>query len=341
MKPSLRILYAGLGSTIQDKGRTGYLRHGITPAGPMDWTAFRTANLALGNEANAAAIEISVAGLEVICEGAPLRVAFAGGAFAWRRDETPLPSAACILLRPGERLAAHAGPSGAWAYLALEGGVDVPAVLGSRATHLRSAMGGLEGRMLREADVLRATASTEASSDMVIDAPWLGPSPKPVRVLLGPQDDHFRAEGLATFFRESYRLSAASDRMAYRFDGPEIAHAGGFDIVSDGVALGAIQVAGDRKPMILMADRQPTGGYPKLGHVARADLGRLAQLRPGETCRFEPVSLKKARAALLRLEDEIAQTTAGLQTSRREPTGEALLAINLITGVTDALCAES
>ncbi len=128
--------------------------------------------------------------------------------------------------------------------------------------------------------------------------------------------------------------------MAYRFDGPEIAHAGGYETVSDAIALGAIQIAGDKKPLVLMADRQPTGGYPKLGHVARADISRLAQMRPGETCRFRAVSVAAARAALLRLDDEIATTQRRLCPLRREPASEKLFEANLIGGVVDPLDGE-
>jgi biotin-dependent carboxylase-like uncharacterized protein len=305
----------------------------------MDWTAFHTANSALAND-RAAAIEITFGGLEVICEGAPLALAYAGGAFLWRRDGAVLPQAARLVLEPGTTLAARAGESGAFTYLAVEGGFETPIVMGSRATHTRSAMGGIEGRMLRAGDVLPA-ASTErpdgTSFEATIDAPWLDRDSGLFRVVLGPQDDYFAQETLSAFFQGQFTLTPAADRMAYRFKGPEIAHTRGYDIVSDGVALGAIQIAGDKQPLVLMADRQPTGGYPKLGHVARADIGRLAQMRPGETCGFRAVSVAEARAALLRLEDEIATTRQRLRPLRREFTSESLFEANLIGGVVDPL----
>ena len=342
MRGSLRVLRAGPGATIQDGGRHGYLRYGVTPAGPMDWVAFRTANSALGND-RAAVVEVSVGGLEVICEGAPLAVAFAGGAFCWRRDGVLLPQAARLLLEPGKTLAARAGDSGAFAYLAVEGGFETPITMGSRATHTRSAMGGIEGRMLRAGDVLPA-ASTErldgASFEAMIDAPWLARETEPFRVVPGPQDDYFTVATLSAFFEGQFTLTPLADRMAYRFDGPDIAHAGGYDIVSDAIALGAIQIAGDKKPLILMADRQPTGGYPKLGHVVRADIGRLAQMRPGETCGFRAVSVAEARAALSAREDEIATTPQRLRPLRRELTSENLFEANLIDGVVDPLGGE-
>jgi biotin-dependent carboxylase-like uncharacterized protein len=342
MRGSLRVLRAGPGATIQDGGRHFYQRYGVTPAGPMDWVAFRTANSALGND-RAAAVEVSVGGLEVICEGAPLALAFAGGAFTWRRGGLLLPIAARLLLQPGEVLAARAGESGAFAYLAVEGGFETPVTMGSRATHTRSAMGGIDGRMLQAGDVLPA-ASTErpdgASFEATIDAPWLAREPDPFRVVLGPQDDYFTVETLGAFFEGQFTLTAMADRMAYRLTGPDIAHARGYDIVSDGVALGAIQIAGDKKPLVLMADRQPTGGYPKVGHVVRADIGRLAQMRPGETCGFRAASVAEARAALLRREGEIATTLQHLRPLRRVLTSERLFEANLIDGVVDPLDSE-
>jgi 5-oxoprolinase (ATP-hydrolysing) subunit C len=339
---ALRVLRAGPGATIQDGGRHGYQRYGVTPAGPMDWVAFQTANSALGND-RVAAVEVSIGGLEVICEGAPLALAFAGGAFLWRRDGVLLPNAARLLLKPGEILAARAGDSGAFAYLAVEGGFETPVTMGSRATHMRSAMGGIEGRMLRAGDVLPAASTMRpdgASFEAMIDATWLACAPDPYRVVLGPQDDYFTLETLSAFFEGQFALTPVADRMAYRLTGPDIAHARGYDVVSDAIALGAIQIAGDKKPLVLMADRQPTGGYPKLGHVVRADIGRLAQMRPGETCHFRAVSAAEARAALLMCEDEIATTLQRLRPLRRELTSESLFEANLIGGVVDPLDGE-
>lgn len=331
---ALRIVSAGPGATIQDRGRFGYLRYGVTPAGPMDWTAFRTVALALGNDAAAAAIEISVGGLSVCAEDGPLRVAFAGGGFDWRRDGRPIPAAARLMLRPGETLSARAGAGGAWAYLGVAGGFATAPELGSRSTHLRSRIGGLEGRMLCAGDSLPVGPGGASALDAAIDAPWLF-GQGPIRVVLGPQDDYFTADALAAFFAGEFTLTAAADRMAYRFEGAPIAHARGHDIVSDGVALGAIQIAGDRAPLVLMADRQPTGGYPKLGHVILADIGRFAQMRPGEKCRFARASLEEARAALQAIDAAIATTPDRLRPLAREMTPAWLLASNLIDGVVD------
>jgi biotin-dependent carboxylase-like uncharacterized protein len=319
----LRIIRAGIGATVQDGGRHHYRRYGVTPAGPMDWVAFRTANIAAGNDPDAAAaIEIGPGGLEIICETTgQVGVAFCGSGFSWRRQGQEFGPAACLILRPGERLEARP-VAGVFAYLAVTGGLNTPVELGSRATHTRSRMGGIEGRMLRDGDVLPLLAEQALLGGARIAAPWLNRDPAPLRVVLGPQDDYFSDAALETFFNSEFRVTAAADRMAYRLEGPEVAHDRGFNIVSDGIAPGAIQIAGDKKPLVLMADHPPTGGYPKLGHVARADVGRLAQLRRGESCRFARASVDEARAALLALEGEIVGTARYLYSSPRQPSAE-------------------
>ncbi len=332
----LRVLRAGPGATVQDGGRYHHRRHGVTPAGPMDWAAFRTANLALGNDPDRpAAVEIGLSGVEFLYEAAaPVGVALCGGGFSWLRDGSEVGPAVRLVLRPGERLAARP-TAGAFAYLAVAGGLDTPVELGSRATHTRSRMGGIEGRMLREGDVLPLLAEEARLGEARIAAPWLTRNAAPLRVVLGPQDDYFGDDALSAFFSEEFRLTTASDRMAYRLEGPEIAHKESFNIVSDGIAMGAIQIAGDKKPLVLMADHPPTGGYPKLGHVARADIGRLAQLRRGETCRFVRVSVEEARAALLALEGEIAATARYLHAPLRQSSTQDLPRHNRIDGVVD------
>jgi 5-oxoprolinase (ATP-hydrolysing) subunit C len=336
MSAHLHILRAGAGATIQDGGRFSYRRYGVTPAGPMDWAAFRTANLALGNPPDLAALEIGLGGIELVCEEAIVPVAFCGSAFAWTHNGKSLPRAMRLMLRPGETLAAKAGVAGAFAYLAVAGGIATPPVLGSRATHTRAHLGGIDGRMLEARDRLPlATTALASQPEAEIAAPWLLRDAQPIRVVLGPQQDYFSEAALATFFDAEFHLTHEADRMAYRLKGPKIAHARGFNIVSDGIALGAIQIAGDGQPLVLMADHQPTGGYPKLGHVARPDIGRLAQLRPGESCRFVAVDVEAARLALLKCEDEIAQTQKFLRPLHRQPTNEDLLRIDLSSGFID------
>lgn len=339
MAGRLRVLRAGPGHTIQDAGRFGYLRFGVTPAGPMDWQAFRTVHLVLGNDpGKAAAIEVSLGGIDLVCEEEALWIAFAGGDFIWRRGAQACGAAALLRLAPGDVLTARPGAAGAFAYLSVEGGLATPMILGSRATHTRSAIGGIDGRMLQPGDVLprdiAAANSAGVYTEARIDAPWLARDTSALLVVPGPQDDYFTTAAMETFFSAEFRLTVNADRMAYRFTGPAIAHRKGFNIVTDGVALGAIQVGGDRQPMILMADRQPTGGYPKIGHVARVDISRLAQLRPGEACRFAPATAEEARQALLTREDAILRSRDHLRPLTRLPSSEELLSLNLVGGVT-------
>jgi biotin-dependent carboxylase-like uncharacterized protein len=329
MAAHLKILRVGPGATIQDNGRYHLRRYGVTPSGPMDWTAFKTVQRVLENSNDAAVIEIPAGGIEVTSAEATLDLAFAGGGFIWTRDGKTLPAAMRLKLRPGERLTGKPGAWGAWAYLGVAGGFNTAIAMGSRATHLRS---GIGAPMLRTGDCIPTRSrDTPTLSDQRIVADWLRPDAKPIRVLLGPQDDYFSSAALTVFFSEPFSLTASADRMAYRFNGPKIEHASGFNIVSDGIALGAIQIGGDGQPLILMADHQPTGGYPKLGFVIRADIGRLAQMRPGETCRFAPCSMNEARAALFALEDKIAATVT--RTVAAGFSSAILRSLNLIDGV--------
>jgi biotin-dependent carboxylase-like uncharacterized protein len=331
MTAYLRVLRAGAGVSLQDGGRFLLRRYGVTPSGPMDWTAFQTVHRVLGNDKNASALEISVGGIEVTCPDAPLGLAFAGGGFNWTRDGKPLPAAMRLRLQPGERLAARPGSFGAWSYLAVASGFDTRPEMGSRSMHSRS---GIGGHMVQADDRLPISGAHIAiQADARIEAKWLQRDSQPIRVLLGPQDDYFSADSIATLFSEPVVLSAAADRMAYRFTGAKIGHIAGFNIVSDGIALGAIQIGGDGQPLILMADHQPTGGYPKIGTVIRADIGRLAQMRPGETCRFALCDMEAARAALFALEDAIAATAC--QPIAAGFSSQVLRSINLVDGVVD------
>jgi biotin-dependent carboxylase-like uncharacterized protein len=333
---ALRICSAGPGVTVQDGGRPGYLRYGVTPAGPMDAGALAAANLAVGARVDAAAIEVSLGGLELEAEGAAIGLAVAGGAFDLRLDGAPLPSACRLTLEPGAHLTIRAGAAGSWCYVAIDGRLDLPPALGSLATHTRSMLGGLAGRGLAAGDRLAlAEIGRPLSGTLAIDAPWLAPTAAPVRVILGPQDDRFTPAALRVFVEEPWRLSARSDRMAYRLEGTPLAHSDGHDIVSDGIALGAVQAPGDGAPLVLMADRQPTGGYPKIANVIGADIGRLAQKRPGDALRFTAVSIEEAVALRRARHEAIA---AGLRLRPLAPalTAEFLLGANLIGGVADA-----
>ena len=335
MTAALKILAAGPGVTLQDAGRRGYLRFGVTGAGPMDRPAMATVNRAVGAAAGATAIEISLGGLDVTAEGTPLQIAIAGGGFDISLDEQRLPLAVRLMLRPGSRLRVRAGAFGAWCYLAVAGRIDVPPVLGSNATHTRSSLGGLQGRALIAGDVLPIVEPNACEESLAaVTAPWLAPIDGPIRLVLGPQADYFSQDQIARFCSQQWIVSNRSDRMAYFLDGPQIAPANGLDIVSDGIVMGAIQVLGDGRPMVLMADRQVTGGYPKIATVIGPDLGRLAQTRPGSQVRFAAVTIE---AAVEARRAEAALFEAPIETVplvRKDLSAELLLGSNLISGVT-------
>jgi 5-oxoprolinase (ATP-hydrolysing) subunit C len=333
-KAGLRIISAGAGTTLQDAGRHGYLRYGITAAGPMDSLAHATANLALGNPPGATAIEVSIGGIELAAESAPLTIAVAGGEFAIHVDNRLLPAGAVVAtLEPGAVLKIRAGQSGAWCYVAVAGRFDLPQILGSHATHARTGVGGIDGRTLRADDRLPVeTADRSALPLARIVAPWLDRPPGIVRVVLGPQDDFFDEQQIAVFRDVPWTVSARADRMAFYLDGPTLTHARGYNIVSDGIAMGAIQVPGNGRPLVLMADRQSTGGYPKIATVIGPDLGRLAQTRAGMQFRFEIVSVEEAVAARRAEAARLAQGVVLGPLVRSEFSPEFLLAVNLIDG---------
>ncbi|MFO1116426.1 MAG: biotin-dependent carboxyltransferase family protein [Beijerinckiaceae bacterium] len=332
MRGALKILQAGAGVSIQDAGRWGYLRYGVTATGPMDVLAHEAANLAAERPAGAAAIEISLGGVELVCEGASVGVSIVAGGFRVTLDGASLPDACRLTLHPGQKLAVRAGPSGAWAYVAPFARIDRAPALGSLSMHARSGMGGaglVAGETIALADACEGPTAPHPLGS-IREAGEAGP----IRIVPGPQNDYFDHENFEAFLRGPWRVSLRSDRMAYAMEGPKIGHAKGFNIVSDGIAFGAIQIPGDGQPFVQMADRAPTGGYPKIGTVIAADLGRLAQMRAGATLSFAAVSVDKAVEAWRSAREAMfAALSAGDSATL---SSEELLARNLIGGVVSA-----
>jgi biotin-dependent carboxylase-like uncharacterized protein len=328
---SLRILRAGPGTTIQDQGRRGYLRFGVGESGPMDWIGHARANILAGNAPGVAALEIGIGGIELQAEGGPVWIGHAGAPFDLARNGTALRSCGRTRLQDGDRLTVKAAAQGSWFYLSPAGGIMASPVLGSLATNLRT---GLGPPPVTAGTVLSlGSPAQELTTELIcpIDPP--ANLPRTVRVVPGPQDDYFSTRELARFFAETYRVSSQSDRMGYRLEGTLLRHAKGFNIVSDAIALGAIQVPGDGTPIVLMADHQPTGGYPKLGHVIRADIGRLAQCRPGTDVRFAQTSVQTAREELLAALDCLKAMLDRAEHREADLSSERLLSVNLISGV--------
>jgi KipI family sensor histidine kinase inhibitor len=285
----------GLLTTVQDGGRFGHRRWGVGCAGPVDAAALAASNRAVGNRADAAALECTVAGplLEFL---APVHFAVAGadlGAVLERADlgEWPLPRGASVLARPGNRLRFAGRRDGCRAYVALRGGIDVPPVLGSRSTDLASGFGGLEGRAIQAGDRIAVLPGKAAEGRGSRPEPYAGSVR--VRVVLGPQEHHFAADAVARFLEDAWRVAATSDRIGLRLEAEPLRHRGASEILSDGMVAGSIQVPPDGKPIVMLADGPTTGGYPKIATVLAADLPLLAQLVPGEgEVRFEKVALE-------------------------------------------------
>jgi antagonist of KipI len=297
----LVVVEPGLLTTVQDLGRFGYQRVGIPPSGPMDRAAFVVANRLVGNPDTAAALECTLKGprLEV---RAPAVIAVTGAPMAFTVNGHEAPSWMAVRVQPGDLLGFQMASAGCRAYLAVAGGIDVPLALGSRATYLRGRLGGLGGRALQKGDalLLLGLARPEAAREGRTVPPPLRPAypaERECRVILGPQEDCFTPEGLRAFLDGPYDVTPQADRMGYRLKGPEITHAHGHDIVSDGIPLGGIQVPGEGQPIVLLVDRQTTGGYTKIATVIGVDIGAMGQTRPGQRIRFRRVTLEEAHAA--------------------------------------------
>jgi len=296
--PVVEVLEPGLLTMVQDAGREGYRRVGVSAAGPMDARAHAAANRAVGNPVGAAALECTLGG-PALAFLAPLRFAVAGadlGAVLERADlgAWPVPPGAGVLARPGNVLRFAGRRSGCRAYVALQGGIDVPAVLGSRSTELGSGFGGLAGRALAAGDRLGVRPAAGEGRAVPSDMPTQGDvTSASVRVVLGPQADHFDAGTVARFLASPWRVSSTSDRVGCRLEGEPLRHAGPAEILSDGMVPGSVQVPPDGRPIVVTADGPTTGGYPKIATVLTADLPLLAQLVPGEgELRFEAVRIE-------------------------------------------------
>jgi len=307
MSGALRVLAAGPSSTLQDGGRIGYQRFGVSAAGAFDPLYLAVANALVGNPPKTGAVETTLMGDTYEIATASARLAFAGD-FGLQIDGSPAEPWRSHRLMRGQKLKIGMAKKGARGYLAVEGGFAVAPKLGSISTHARTGIGGLDGGKLKKDDLLplaRDHASERAENRL--DPAGLISRGATLRVLLGPQDDYFSDAGRATLFASEYAITREADRMGYRLDGPKIEHAKGFDIVSDGMPLGAVQIPGTGMPILLLVDRQSAGGYPKIGVVIGPDVAALAQMRPGEKIRFAPIEAEAAAKAARAFGREIAQ----------------------------------
>ncbi|MBI1846516.1 MAG: biotin-dependent carboxyltransferase [Candidatus Rokubacteria bacterium] len=294
----ITILQPGAHTTVQDLGRPGQLRYGIPPSGPMDVRAFVLANRLVGNPDGAAALECTILGPRFETEAAGA-IAVTGADMPVTVNGADVAPGQTVPLAAGDLVKVGTAREGVRGYVAFAGGLDVPFALGSRATYVRGRLGGLEGRALRRGDTLAVLGARRPVVRRRVKpgAAPAGAEPPELATVLGPQDDRFTGEGLEAFLGGTYAVLPQSDRMGVRLSGPRIAHARGHDIISDGIPLGGVQVVGDGQPIVLLVDRQSTGGYTKVATVCSYEIGRLAQVKPGRSVRFRAVDLAAAHEA--------------------------------------------
>jgi biotin-dependent carboxylase-like uncharacterized protein len=339
MIPGLKVLAPGLHTTVQDVGRIGYQNIGVPVSGALDGFGLRLANALVGNAQGAAALEILISGpiLEVCAETA--RVALVGDAASLvLRAESPrvLSAGQSVTLSRGDTFQIVVGSASACCYLAVAGGVAVPLVLGSASTYVRAGIGGMDGRALRCGDIV-PLAIPAAPEREELRSPNLGCSAadEALRVVLGPQQEHFTDEAVKTLLSAEFRITKDTDRMGMRLEGPELRHRNGWDIVSDAIATGSIQVPGSGQPILLLADHQTTGGYPKLATVISADLAIAGRRRPGDVIRFTAVDLETAESLCREQETRFAAVVASLESVAEADSLDLglLYTQNLISGV--------
>jgi biotin-dependent carboxylase-like uncharacterized protein len=302
---ALHILKPGLLTTVQDLGRYGHQASGVPVAGPMDTFSHRLANQLAGNTIDAATLEITLIGPDMIVE-ADTTMAIAGAQFEATCDDRPVALGASFAVSRGQRLKFGRIVQGARAYLAVAGGVQTPPVLGSRATHLVSHMGGLNGRALQSGDrvpIGNRPHPRPQRKSAGLTLPSKGRAL--LRVMPGPQADWFQSDALRAIASVSFRISPQSNRMGYRLQGPPLVRAREGELISEPLGIGAIQVPAAGEPILLMADRQTAGGYPKIGYVISADLPIAGQLAPGDFIEFHVCTHQEAVTALISRERQL------------------------------------
>jgi biotin-dependent carboxylase-like uncharacterized protein len=282
----------GPASSVQDGGRFGAQRYGLVPSGAMDRLSLAAANCLVGNALFAAAIEIGPLSATFTAREGPVRVALAGAPRTADISKRPVAFDTSMTLADGESLTLGFARGGTFSYLAIEGGVQGEPMFGSLAVNARAGLGSPYPRPLQAGDKLQAAAASGAV-ERGIDLPAV--TEGPIRVVMGPQDDEF-GDAKQLFLDSEWKISATSDRMGYRLEGPAIKHLHGHNIVSDGTVNGSIQVPGNGAPIVLMPDRGTSGGYPKIATVITADLGRFAQTSAGRAFRFKAVGMAEAQA---------------------------------------------
>jgi biotin-dependent carboxylase-like uncharacterized protein len=282
----------GPASSVQDGGRHGAQRYGLTPSGAMDQLALAAANCLVGNALLAASIEIGPFGAAFTAHDGAVRIALAGASRSADIAGRGVTFDSSVMIADGQTLTLGFARGGSFSYLAIEGGIEGEPMFGSLAVNARAGLGSPYPRPLQAGDAFEVKAAS-SGPERRIELPQ--PAKGPIRVVLGPQDDEFAEDMKALFLDSEWKVSATSDRMGYRLDGPVIRHLNGHNIVSDGTVDGSIQVPGNGAPIVLMRDRGTSGGYPKIATVISADFGRFAQIPAGTGFQFKALSMAEAQ----------------------------------------------
>ncbi len=330
----IAVVHPGMMTTVQDEGRWDYLAFGMPRAGVMDRYAARMANILCGNSTDKAVLEMTLMGGQYRFEKAG-RIAICGAAMEAKINGRPIGLWQALDVQSGDELELGFAVSGCRSYLAIAGGIDVPVVMGSRATYTKAAVGGVSGRVLKPGDILQAGEAKLTGAPLALPSEWIPQYTDTIelRVMAGPQDDLFEAGALSAMCAGDYKVTNDADRMGYRLEGPQLKHLGKADIVSDALCRGAVQVPGNGQPIIMMADCGTTGGYTKIATVIGPDFSRIAQAKPDDVIKFRLCSDEEAVNALreesLRYEQLAAQVAnpAGQQT---RPSVSAGRAMNLV-----------
>ena len=297
---SIKVITPGMLSTIQDGGRKGFAAMGFNASGVMDVRSYHIANALVGNFTDEAVIEMTyLGGSFKFLESN--HIAITGADMSPKLDGVPVEMYTTVFVKQDETLTFSAAKSGMRAYIAVRGGIDVPVIMGSRSTNLKCKLGGLDGRPLKAGDIVPCRdVYDEFHKHLIHSAPKedFGSDEITVRVLLGPQDDYFTDHGIKTFLNSTYTVTNESDRMGCKLSGEKIEYKNTVDIISDGIVFGSIQIPRTGNPIIMLADRQTTGGYAKIATVISVDLPLLAQARPGTKVHFEPIDRQKAERLL-------------------------------------------
>lgn len=293
---SLRVVKPGMLTTVQDAGRVGSQSVGFNVSGVMDRRSYRFANFLVGNYTDEAVLEMTMLGGSFVFLESNY-IAVTGADMGATLEGVPVPMYETVFVRAGDTLSFSNAKTGMYTYLAVAGGFDVPQVLGSRSTNLKCKIGGLEGRKLRAGDILPFRQPLDTLGELRkhrLPPEDFSGSHADIRVILGPQDDYFTGKGINTFLSSAYRITENADRMGYKLAGDKIEYKDTVDIISDGIVFGSIQIPPAGVPIVMLADRQTTGGYAKIATVITVDLPLLVQRKPGDTVCFHKISAKEA-----------------------------------------------